>query len=192
MNWKCFVAGMMVAAGAVLFSGCETPNVAPVVCEADVIRVGDSLTVTFLLPFESKDSGDKEVQVRGDGTINLPLIGSVKAADKKFGALEGELQALYVPKYYRQLTIGIRPKDRFYTVGGEVKQPGRQVYLGETTVLRAIASCGDFTEFANRRNVEILRANGARESVNANKARKKQDLDQKICPGDAIYVPRSF
>lgn len=73
-----------------------------------------------------------------------------------------------------------------------MKSAARQIYVGSTTVLRAITSCGDFTEFANRRKVEIIRANGQREVMDCNKARKDPSkYDRPICPGDAIFVPRS-
>lgn len=193
MNWKSVISGFCAVLLTLGFCGCVTDSPPrEVVCEADVIRVGDTLSVSFQLPVNGPDSGDKEVQVRDDGSINMQLIGPVKAAGKKFRELESELRTMYVPRYFKQLTLVITPRDRFYTVGGEVRSPGRQVYLGETTVLRAIASCGDFNEFANRRKVEILRADGRRDIVNCNKARKDQKYDLKICPGDAIYVPRSL
>ena len=91
------------------------------------------------------------------------------------------------------MTVVVKPGLRFYSVGGEVKQPGRQQYAGQITVLRAIVTCGDFTEFANRRKVEIIRASGQREVMDCNKARKDpMKFDRPICPGDAIFVPRSL
>jgi protein involved in polysaccharide export with SLBB domain len=86
----------------------------------------------------------------------------------------------------------VKPDQRFYSVGGEVYQKGRQLYIGKTTVLRAIASCGDFTEFANRRKVEITRADGRREIMDCKAALRDPRLDRPICPGDHINVPRSL
>ncbi len=40
-----------------------------------------------------------------------------------------------------------------------VKQPGREIYVGKTTVTKAITSAGDFTDYASH-NVKLIRANG--------------------------------
>jgi protein involved in polysaccharide export with SLBB domain len=159
-------------------------------CVDDEIRIGDTLTISLLdIPEPKTDS----FLVGGDGTVNLPLLGSIVATNKKFGAFEKEIQKAYLDKkMYRQVTVVVKPGDRFYTVGGEVNSKGRQIYVGQTTVVRAIVSCGDFTEFANRRRVEILRANGTREIIDCIKARKDHRFDRPICPGDAIIVPRSL
>lgn len=192
MNWKGLFAGVVFLTTASMWVGCETTgDHKPYVCQADDIRPGDTLEISFLDIPEAM--GEKEFQVRADGTLNMPLIGSVKASGKRYGAFEAELKNLYVPRFYKRLTVVIKPKDRSYSVGGEVKQPSRLPYVGETTVLRAITSAGDFTEFANRRKVEILRANGDREIIDCNKARKDpRKYDRSICPGDVIIVPRSF
>ena len=86
----------------------------------------------------------------------------------------------------------VRAGDRFYTVAGEVKGPDRKLYIGDTTVVRAIASCAGFTDFANRHKVQITRANGQTEIVDCIKAAKDPRLDRAICPGDLIVVPKSL
>jgi protein involved in polysaccharide export with SLBB domain len=115
------------------------------------------------------------------------------ATNKKFNVFEKEIQNEYLKgKFYKQIKVVVKPGDRFYTVGGEVNAKGRQIYVGQTTVLRAIVSCGDFTEFANRKRVEILRADGTREVIDCVKARRDQRYDRPVCPGDAIFVPQSL
>lgn len=70
-------------------------------------------------------------------------------------------------------------------------QPSRHPYLGEMTLLKAIASAGDFTDFANKKKVEITRANGQKLRVNCVKAQANPDkFDVPIYPEDAIFVPR--
>ena len=68
--------------------------------------------------------------------------------------------------------------------------PGRQPYLGPTTVLRAIASCGDFTDFAKKQKVRLTHANGKSVIVNCIKAQDHPELDPPVYPGDRIHVPR--
>jgi polysaccharide biosynthesis/export protein len=202
MNWKGWITGLAFAAvglswtGCALFGGGNPDKLPVVICQSDVIRVGDMIKVSFhdipSAPEAGGPSGENNFPVRVDGTINMPLIGSVKAAGKTFGELEAEMQKSYVPKYYTRLTLVIKPGDRFYTVAGEVKAEGRQLYLGETTVLRAISSCSGFTEYANRRKVMIQRADGKTEIVDCRKAINNPKYDRPICPGDHIVVPRSL
>jgi polysaccharide export outer membrane protein len=130
--------------------------------------------------------------IKEDGTLTLPYIGAVRAAGKTPGELQNEIHDLYVPKYYVRLTVTVKSQDRVYYVGGEVKQPGRLLYVGETTVTRAIQSAGDFTDFANRRKVWLVRTNGKHIKVNCNKALEDPSLDLPVYPGDQIQVPRRF
>lgn len=160
-----------------------------VACSLDELRLGDMVTMTFA-DVPPPGIAEQKVRVKEDGTLSLPQNLSVLAAGKKIGIVEKEIVALFVPKYYRQLTVTLRTDDRTYSVGGEVKMPGRQGYFGPTTVLRAIQSCGDFTDFAKQTKVQIQRANGTLEIVNCKAARTKPKLDVPICPGDSIHVPR--
>jgi protein involved in polysaccharide export with SLBB domain len=75
-------------------------------------------------------------------------------------------------------------------VRGEVRGPGRQFYLGYTTVLKAIASAGDFTDYAQRKKVSVTHLNGKKQIINCIKAINDPRLDLPIYPGDIIYVPR--
>jgi len=78
----------------------------------------------------------------------------------------------------------------FY-VDGEVKSPGPKLYMGQpVTVLKAIASAGDFTDFAKRTKVTLTRLNGKKQTINCDKARKDPRLDAPVYPGDTIHVPR--
>ena len=194
MIWnRCFSAFVALAL-VLLFSGCETPlSGDKFTCVDDVIRIGDSLKLSLSTPGETGGTTDKDLLVGSDGTVNLYLLGPTKAAGSKFSDFEKSVQEDYIrKKFYRQVTVTVKPGDRFYTVGGEVKAPGRQVYIGQTTVLRAIAVCGDFNEFANRRRVEINRADGRREIMDCKKAIQDSKYDRPLCPGDHINVSRSL
>ena len=120
----------------------------------------------------------------------MSLIGSVRAVGKTAGELQSEIHDLYVPKYFVRLTVTVKPGDLVYYVSGEVKGPGRQLYVGETTVTKAIASAGDFTDFASHSNVLLIRANGQRIRVNCDDAQQDPSKDQRVYPGDQIVVSR--
>jgi polysaccharide biosynthesis/export protein VpsN len=130
-----------------------------------------------------------EEMVREDGYISPPLLNRpVKASDKTVGELQEELHGLYVPALFKSLTVTVTMEDRFFFVGGEVKSPGQRPYLSEMTTLKAIQSAGDFTEFAKRSRVDIIRANGHKERVNCVKAMTDPTKDLPIFPGDQIIV----
>jgi polysaccharide export outer membrane protein len=153
------------------------------------IEAGDTLTVNFAdLPTAT---APLDVRVREDGTITLLLNQTFKAAGKSVGELEREIRERYVPKLYVNLTVSIHVQNVFYFVGGEVKAPGKQQYTGRTTVIRAIQSAGDFTDFAKKTKVKLIRSNGKKILViNVPDAMNHPEKDLEVFPGDKIYVPR--
>jgi polysaccharide export outer membrane protein len=175
-----------------------TPSPAPVtidqpapsrspVAASDVFRVGDVVTVTF--SGTSEQIPPHQERIKEDGSITLFLIKSVQAAGKTPGELQREIQDKY-DDYYKTLVVTVASFERFYYVGGEVKRPGAQPYLGETTVTKAIQAAGDFTDFAKKNNVQVIRADGTKLKVNFGKSLDDPSLDPPIYPGDKIHVPR--
>jgi len=175
-------------------TGClSTPRTVPVtggtqpVSDVARFHVGETVGIIF--------SGIPDVipphdeQIKEDGNITLSLVGTVKAVGKTAGELQNEIHDLYVPKYYVRLTVTVKPGDLIYYVRGEVRSPGRQLYVGETTVTKAITSSGDFTDFASH-DVKLIRANGQIIKVDVDKALEDSVLDPKIYPGDQVVVPR--
>jgi polysaccharide export outer membrane protein len=151
-------------------------------------HVGDTVTVSFSGTADT--ILDHVEPIKEDGTITLPYIGAVRAGGRTARELQNAIHNLYVPQYYVRLTITVSSPQRVFYVGGEVKQPGRQLYIGETTVTKAIQSAGDFTDFANRSKVWLTRSNGERIKVNCTKALQNPSLDPAVYPGDQIQVPR--
>ena len=149
-------------------------------------QVGDLVRVDFA--GTSGQIPPHEEHIKDDGTINLPLVGQLKAAGKTAGELQKEAQKAY-EKYYKTLTVTVRGADLFYYVGGRVNHAGRQQYLGPITVTSAIKSAGDFDDFANRRKVKLIRADGTIYTINAAKASTNPELDLPVYPGDKIEVP---
>ncbi len=150
-------------------------------------HVGETVNITFS---EIPDPiPPHEEQIQEDGMITRPLMGSVQALGKTAGELQNQIRDLYVPKYYVRLNVVVKPGDLIYYVRGEVKAPGRQLYVGETTVTKAITSAGDFTDFANHK-VSLIRANGQIVKVSVDKALENPALDPKIYPGDQVMVYR--
>jgi protein involved in polysaccharide export with SLBB domain len=170
----------------------RTPGASPIYSPDLRIRPGDSLVVTFsdlpppqlVIPYEER--------VKEDGSILLLQNLTFIAAGKTRAELEKEIHDRYVPQYYKTLTVSVRQQQstQFYYVLGEVKLPGRQVYVSRLTVLGAIASAQGFTDFARQTAVQLTRADGHQFKINCIKARDNPALDVEVLPGDKVFVPR--
>jgi protein involved in polysaccharide export with SLBB domain len=198
-----FRGGLLLA--MVFLAGCHTTPTppaqvqraevgtgAPGNLEPEVFHVGDSVTVVFTdLPTPTPAFEEK---VKDDGTITLLLNQPFTAAGKTRGDLEKEIRKRYVPDYYKYMTVTIKPKEQtlFYYLDGEVKAPARQTYIERTTVLKAIASAGGFTDFAKKKAVKLTRLDGRQYTVNCIKARTNPSLDLEVYPGDKVFVPRKI
>lgn len=180
--------------------GCQTErasfsdvgtNGAPVTQQpesADQMKIGDVLTVSFSdMPITVPPY---EVRVRDDGKITLLQNMSFVAAGKNEGSLEAEIRKAYVPDYYRNMTVTVRKANGAYVVEGEVRASGRFAYTGQTTVLGAIAAASGFTDFANKKKVQLIHSNGKMQVENCIKAIDDPSLDLPVYPGDRIHVSR--
>lgn len=153
------------------------------------LRVGDLITITF--SDIDRPPQKQEVNIPDSGVVTLPFNVHVKADGKTTTELEKEIRDQYVPSLFVNLTVTVRTDFRFYYVDGEVRQAKAWPYLGETTVLRAIANAGGFTDFARRSKIQLRRQNGQTFFINYNKALKDPKLDLPVYPNDHIIVGRS-
>jgi polysaccharide export outer membrane protein len=179
-------------------AGCSTPDYSKameppgtgITGETNVARlhIGDTVTITFTgidgLPLEEKP-------IKEDGTISLPDVGRVQAAGRTAGELEDSIHNLYVPAIYKHLSVTVKTtSDRVYFVRGEVRSPGRLIYVGQITVTKAITSAGDFTDFANHKKILLIRATGQRFKLNADAILNGEAPDPPVYPGDQIEVKK--
>jgi hypothetical protein len=105
--------------------------------------------------------------------------------------LEQEIHDAYVPKIYLHISPTVTPGNRYYTVSGQINQPGqsKQLYTGYTTLLRAIGAAGGFTDFAARKRVQLTGQDGKTYVIDCKKAQNKDTkLDIEVLPGDKIFV----
>jgi polysaccharide export outer membrane protein len=157
---------------------------------SEIIQPGNTLLITFSdLPPPPQPAYDQ--RVRDDGTITLIYNRVFKAAGKRVGDLEKEIRDFYVPAYFINLTVTVRiSTDRSYYVDGEVRLPNKFPYTTPITVSKAIATAGGFTDFANKRKVKLIRADGRKQTVNCNKVLDHPELDPQVFPDDRVHVPR--
>jgi polysaccharide export outer membrane protein len=101
----------------------------------------------------------KEVIVRPDGKISMPLLGDIPAAGLTAQALSKQIADGLV-EFMSTPTVSVQVKEinsyHIFAVG-EVARPGKIVLKSFTSVLQGISYAGGFTTFASRNNVHVLR-----------------------------------
>jgi len=180
--------------GTAITNDNQTKMVAAVPDTGSTLRVGDYISISFtdVPPIASAQFKDQKIRIPDDGMITLPYNVKVQAVGKKVPELEADIRAKYVPGLFQNFTAIVTPQERVYYVGGQVRMPGRQPYIGEVTVLRAIETAGGFTDFARRSNIEVRRQNGTVQRVNWKKINKNPKLDLLIFPNDYIIVHKGI
>lgn len=139
-------------------------------------------------------SGD--VTVRPDGMITLPLFGDLLAVGLKPEALRDEIQKAST-KYLEDanVTVVVRQiNSRKVFITGQVATPGVYPLMGARTVIQLIALAGGLTEYADGKNITIMREEAGRTrsiKFNYKDVAKGNRLEQNIQlkPGDTVVVP---
>jgi polysaccharide export outer membrane protein len=89
--------------------------------------------------------------------------------------------------------VTLAQREAFY-IRGEVARPGPYYIEKGTTILRAISVAGGLTQFANRKEVQLLRsgAGGIQEKtvINLKSIEDGHKEDVPVLPNDVIIVPR--
>jgi polysaccharide export outer membrane protein len=192
------------------FAAAEPPSSRPESAKPEippdyVIGAGDVLQI-----FVWKEPDvTREVRVRTDGKVTIPLLGDVPAAGSTTQALAADLsQRLARFLTTPQVTVSLTASNslRFFVVG-EVNKPGDFLLVGRVTVLEALALAGGFKEEARRDKIVIVRrhpsapgnsgpASGASRRdtvirVNYKDLASGKDLRDNalLQPGDTIVVP---
>ena len=130
--------------------------------------------------------------VRPDGKITLPLIGDLQAGGLTPDRLTAQLkQAL--SEYVKQPDVTvevIQVNSKRYTVTGEVGRPSAYPLVVAVHVFDAINIAGGFREFANKKDILILRTDGKRFHFNYQEFVKGKNMDKNILleNGDTVIV----
>jgi polysaccharide export outer membrane protein len=136
----------------------------------------------------------RDVTVRFDGMITIPLLGDVPAAGRTPGAVAEALTSglqrfIQTPR----VTVGIAQamSARFYVVVGQVGRSGEFPLSGRTTVLQALALAGGFRDFAKTDDIVLVRQDQTVVPVNYKRIADGKDTSQNVVlrPGDTLVVP---
>lgn len=140
-------------------------------------------------------------RVAPDGTINFPLIGSVKISGKTADNAARVVAAELAKDYLVNPQVTLKVVDyasRRFTVLGQVGKPGvYEMPTGDTiTLLEAIGDAGGFTRIADLGNIRLKRLVGGKETLYKLTAKgsisTRQSSTFEIKPGDIITVGESF
>ncbi len=159
--------------------------------EGYVIGPEDVLTV---IVWREKELST-EVVVRPDGKISLPLLNDVQATGLTPEQLAQVVEKA-ATKYVKDSDATVIVKEirsRKVFVLGEVAKPGVFPLTSETTVLQLIAAVGGLLEYADKKNILILRTENGQERrlrFNYNDVIAGKKLEQNILlqPGDTVLV----
>jgi len=140
-----------------------------------------------------EDTLSRPVNVRPDGKITLQLLGDVQAE-----GLTPERLAAQVKEAYSQyiktpdvIVSVLAVNSKSFTVSGRVNKVGRWPLVTPVRVFDAIGMAGGFQEFANDKDVQIVRgAQRLKFNYKDYVKGKKEALDQNILlqNGDTIVV----
>jgi polysaccharide export outer membrane protein len=91
------------------------------------------------------------------GKIILPIIGEVVVKDLTIEEVQQLIQT-HANKFLNKATVIVKLTSFKVTVLGEVKNPGYlYVYNNQATILEVLGLAGDLTQFANRKNIKLIR-----------------------------------
>jgi polysaccharide biosynthesis/export protein len=189
------LAAALAAASPALAAGADG---ATIPAAADYrLGLGDKLRIEVYRDAQLSQS----VQIRPDGRITLPLVGDLEAT----GRTPIELRDVITQQLKDYMTnpvvtvIVVETKAPVAYVMGEVNHPGAVPLQDERlTVLQALALAGGLKDFADSKNIHILRrANGSGKSgktteqtISFNyKDALRGSAPVYLQPGDTVVVP---
>jgi polysaccharide export outer membrane protein len=179
-------------AGTAPAGGGITPAAGVPLPDSYVIGPDDVLQILF---WRDKDMST-EVAVRPDGKITLPLLNEVQATGLTPDQLRDRITA-EASKLVEDPNVSVIVKainSRRVYISGQVGKPGVYPLSGPTTVMQLIAMAGGLQEFADSKNIMIMRVengNTVAFKFNYKDIVKGKNLKQNILLklGDTIIVP---
>ncbi len=129
------------------------------------IQSGDILTIEVL----EDQSLNRNALVLPDGTISIPLIGSIVAGGQTLSALRSSIVAGLAPNFAAEPNVfvtvqalnetprsGAHSTNHIYIMGA-VNAPGKIHIETGTSLLQFLAESGGFTRFAAKKRIQLRR-----------------------------------
>lgn len=158
-----------------------------------VIGAEDVLSISV---WKEPELSIKELVVRPDGKISLPLVNDIVASGNTPKQLQeqiGEKLKEFITAPSVTVTV-IKIFSHSVSVVGQVNKPGMYTLGSPTTVLDILARVGGLTDFAKAKDIKIVRTeNGKTQQFpfNYKNVIKGKNLEQNILlkNGDTVLVP---
>ncbi len=159
------------------------------------IRTGSSVQISIMgVPQEEKTKIDSMYFVASNGTINMPFIGTIRAAGKRPEVLAAAIQSSYrAAQIYTNPTIQVVStaeeggvQEQRVHLGGQVRTPGPIPFTKGLTIYQAVQTAGGTTEFGSQRRVKLYR-NGKISTLDIT---DPQYMRVPLQPNDTIEVER--
>ena len=154
-------ASMLITIIAALLAsvGCSEPTKYAVEYSPPVEFLLGPEDVLVVTVWKNQDLS-REVVIRPDGLISMPLIGDVLAA-----GLTGDVLAKRISERLTEFmaspTVSVQVKEvnsYFIYVMGEVQKPGKYPLKSYATVMQGVSLAGGFTPFAAKNKMQVLRS----------------------------------
>ena len=138
----------------------------------------------------------QDVTVMPDGKISFPLVGEIQAEGRTVmelkQAVTEKLQDYVTAPEVAVVVREIRSQ-RIYTLG-KLNSPGPYSLAPGMTVMQALSTAGGFAEWADEKNILVIRREGGKEiqhRFNYKQYISGENLKQNILlkPNDTIVVP---
>jgi polysaccharide biosynthesis/export protein len=159
------------------------------------LRPGDVIVLSF--PFTPEFN--QTLTIQPDGYINLRGAGDVRLQDKTTPEVVESVRAAYAG-ILREPVITVELKEfekPYFIVGGEVGNPGKYDFRGDTTLIQAVAMAGGFNDRAKTSEVLLFRRVSDEwaevRKIDLNRMLRDKDAteDLHLKPGDMVLVPKS-
>ncbi|SPD74970.1 conserved exported hypothetical protein [uncultured Desulfobacterium sp.] len=138
----------------------------------------------------------RDVTVMADGKISFPLIGDIMVQGKTVAELKEIITAKlknFIDAPEVTIIVNESRSRRIYTIGN-VRTPGPYPLAPNMTVLQALSAAGGFAEWADTKNILIIRKEGGKEiqlNFNYKDVVAGKNIEQNITlkANDTIVVP---
>ena len=181
-------------------SGAATAATMDTLDETYHLAIGDRLS--FRIQEDEEDP--RALTVADSGQLEIPYIGRFPAENKTCKQLARELKNALEKEYYYHATVILavdsmtKSRGKVYLVG-PVRVPGAQDIPSDEvlTVSKAIMRAGGFNDYADRKDVRVVRKAGPGGKDNQTFVvdlaqildKGKMDHDLPLEPGDLVLIP---
>lgn len=144
-----------------------------------------------------EDLSFEEIYVDASGNLQLPLLGSVRAAGLTPGDLSHEIENRLAERYLRnpQVVVTVlEAADQKVTVDGAVRKPGVYKMHGRVTLMQAVAMAEGLTNVADLDRVAVFRNVDGRPMVavfDLQEIRSGRATDPALLGDDVVIVDTS-